>query len=479
MKIYFYDRVPYSGATPTNLDATIAGGNSNVSLSPVTAAANTAQPGEPIYGIRLECTGYSCLVTDDTDGIGIRYYGRRPGPITVANAPAELCRNTSYALNISPVFDANTYIWSASNGAAIAPGGTAATLSLSNVPPAATSITVSVIARNSAGNCGLYNSPAQTITLPLARSAAQPQGLTLSNGLCPTSNGSTKTVSVTAGTPGTMYAWTVNGAGATILGASQGADLVAVPITADQVGTLTVSVRAKSSECGGFGPALTQTFQIGNVVTVAPAGITKVGGYCSADYWCFDHSNSVVVNNPQPGLVYRMFINNVVPAETNPDPFYRTRVLQVKDGAPSGDVYLSGSGVRSFDLVVTTENPCPAPGTPATSFFSKTYNIVPVNGDNMRTSNSGPSDDKPLTNQGHNSVLYPNPTTGTVNIVSSSEHPLQWIKVLDAQGRIVSEQHATKGVGITSFELKMLATGLYQVQLFNGQKLIKERLMKQ
>jgi hypothetical protein len=482
MKIYFYDRVPTPGVTPTNLTATTNGGNPNVSLSPVTAAANTAQPGEPIYGIRLECTGYSCKITDDADGIDIRYYGRRPNPIAIANAPAQLCRNVTYALSVGSVFDASNYLWSVSNGGSIAASGTSATLNLANVSPNATSVTVSVVAQNAAGNCGSNYSLAQTLTLPLAPSATAPQRLALSNGLCPTSGGNTKTATVAFSAPGTVYSWTVTGAGATIVGASQGTDLTAISLMTPQAGAVTISVRAKTSDCGGYSPALTQTFQIGNVVTVAPTGVTKVGGYCSDAYWCFDHANSIVVDNPQPGLLYRMFISDVVPAETNPDPFYRTKIFQAGDGAPAGDIYLSGSQVRSFRLTVTTENPCPAPGNPASSLYSTVFNIVPVNGDAQRTSSpggtSGTGKDKAMS-LAHSSVLYPNPTTGKVNIAPQVEGRYEWVKVLDGQGRLVSEQHASNPAGVTSFDLKALPAGLYQVQLFNGQELVQERLVKE
>ena len=104
MKIYFYDRVP-DFSTTTNLAATRAAGNTLVSLDPLVRAANTALPGEPICGIRLECTGYSCKVTDDIDDIDIRYYSRRPDAITVSG-PQQLCRSTQYPISASSMLGA-------------------------------------------------------------------------------------------------------------------------------------------------------------------------------------------------------------------------------------------------------------------------------------------------------------------------------------------------------------------------------------
>ena len=493
IRLYLYDRVPYAGTrflqpTPTNGQATQAGGNTNFSAMPypnpycINAPGNTATAGELITHVQLECSGYRCGGTSglDEDAIQIRYYGRRPDGITIGGGQP-LCRNVTYPISVNPVFAATNYLWYTSglNGASIyAVNGNNATLDVSGVPAGTSSITLRVAARDNA-HCGGITSGTYEMVVNIAQSPGAPQNLTLSNGLCPTSPGNTKTASITPGAAGTVYSWTVSGAGATIFGANSGADLTAISLYMPQTGSVTVSVQAKTADCGGYSAPLTQTFQIGNVLTVPVSGITQVSVYCSADYWCYDHSNHVVVDNPQPGLKYRMFINNVMPAETNPDPFYHTKVLQSGDGSPSGDIYIAGPLVRSFDLIVVTENPCPAPGTPASSFFSKTYNIVPVNGDASRNSPAGGENSEQVDNPKHGTILYPNPTTGIVSIAARNNGHYEWVKVLDAQGRVVSEQRANGEAGVTSLDLKALPTGLYQVQLFNGKTLVKERVVKQ
>nr|WP_236668847.1 T9SS type A sorting domain-containing protein [Hymenobacter rubidus] len=47
------------------------------------------------------------------------------------------------------------------------------------------------------------------------------------------------------------------------------------------------------------------------------------------------------------------------------------------------------------------------------------------------------------------------------------------------QGRTVLDQKATSTTGITTFDVHDLPAGLYQVQLFDGQKLTTQRLQKE
>ncbi|WP_201984119.1 hypothetical protein [Hymenobacter rubidus] len=211
IRLYFYDRVPYTTApiTPTNGQATQASGNTNFSAVPypnlgcLQAPANTAQEGELITNVWLECTGYSCGFTqgDDTDNIHIRYYNRRVGAISVSGTPADYCRDQPYTLNWGSSFGATGYNVTANNGAQITGiSGTSATLNLANVPNTATSVTVSVTAVNSANPCGTTLSATRTLTLPMRRAPAQPTNMQI-DGVCPST--SQKTVSINGVTPPT------------------------------------------------------------------------------------------------------------------------------------------------------------------------------------------------------------------------------------------------------------------------------------
>ncbi len=487
IRLYMYDRVP-GFTTATNGQATQDGGNSQFSAVPYPNAGclnppnNTAQPGELIVGVRLECTGYSCGFTeaDDDDEIEIRYYNRRPGSITVTNAPAQLCRDASYTLSTGALFDANQYLWSATSGAVVSSNGTTATLSLANVPVSATSVNVTVVSFNSPGRCGSNYSAARTITLPIAQGPAQPQNLSLSNGPCPTTGNDTKTASISPGPQGTIYSWTVSGAGAAILGASEGANLTFVTLTTPQPGQVTITTKAKTSECGGYSSTLLQNFQIGNTALTPPAGIQKIDGFYSpARLWCTDHGNTLSVVNPQPGLSYYMSLSDVVPAESPTLPSnQRTALLQPGVGTPTCDVYILNEFVTSFRINITTVSDCPR----ASDFRSFIVNInQAINCDaDLRTSgpSTGPAGGASA-DEAPRPVLYPNPTNGIVNIASQGNTRYEWVKILDVQGRVVSESRESNALGVKSFDLKSLPTGLYQVQLFDGKHLVKERLVKQ
>lgn len=75
--------------------------------------------------------------------------------------------------------------------------------------------------------------------------------------------------------------------------------------------------------------------------------------------------------------------------------------------------------------------------------------------------------------------LYPNPTTGRVSVQPDVPVRYQWVKVLNLQGRVVLDQRATDAAGITTFDVQALPMGLYEVQLFDGQKLTTQRLQRE
>lgn len=55
----------------------------------------------------------------------------------------------------------------------------------------------------------------------------------------------------------------------------------------------------------------------------------------------------------------------------------------------------------------------------------------------------------------------------------------QWVKVLNLQGRVLLDQKASSTTGITSFDVRDLPAGLYEVQLFDGNKLTTQCLQKE
>lgn len=67
--------------------------------------------------------------------------------------------------------------------------------------------------------------------------------------------------------------------------------------------------------------------------------------------------------------------------------------------------------------------------------------------------------------------VFPNPTTGTLSIESNAPHSLQW-KLLDTSGKCLSFQ-AFVTTGIQTINLQGLPTGIYLLQITNGQQYVR------
>ncbi|MGY3091177.1 hypothetical protein ACVWYF_004243 [Hymenobacter sp. UYAg731] len=498
VRLYLYDRVPYpsggsSAPTPTSGDATQAGGgNTKFSAMPypnlycLNAPANAVQPGDVITSVRLECTGYSCGWSggQDDDAITIRYYGRQPGAIAV-NGPTPLCRNTTYPISVSSVFAATNYVWDSSglNGAVISGvNGTNANLDVSGVPAGTNSITLRVAAQDNA-HCGGITSATRELVVPIQQAPAQPTSLQLDGGRCPATTEKTLRVTATTSSSIAKYRWQLVGANnppGTYLVGNGNTQITApnTPIEGTTVtqqigtpnaGTVTVSVETKADECGGYGPALTQSFQIGNVALATPSGYTGPGS------WCWTNANRITIA-ATPGLEYYplnffgAYAQNIQPAGA------QVGASQAVGGSPDFDISIgtnsAGQFPTSFDLYVNVISPCPGGGA-----ASQVY-LLPVAVGAVRKCgrvggrSSGADAAEPV-------GLYPNPTKGVVSIEARPNVRYEWVKVTDAQGRVVTQRHRSDEAGITMFDLKAMPTGLYQVQLFDGQRLTTQRLLKE
>lgn len=486
MMFYLYDRVPTNGTTPTNQAATAASGNGNTFVTTNSGTANTAQPGEPIYGIRLECSGYSCLVTDDNDAIDIRYYGRRPDAISLNGATLPLCRNQTYTVSTNAVLGASNYNWTASNGATllgIAGNPTSVVVDLSSVLPNATSITLRVAAFDY-NNCGgAANAPRVSATrelvVPVQRPPAQPANMQI-NGVCPSAT-DVKYVSVNPVNPpvgeaagSIRYHWYITGpntAGAYLIdgagNSTQDADFSTnpgriLPIYTPNAGSVTVNVEARSSPCGGPGPVLSNTFQIGDI-TPTPPTVTVVSDFCTG---------TTFVLQGQPGQSYyiaRQPYNISIPGGT----------ATVGNGASPTSTILPFSanfnkGTFDIDLLVTS--PCQPAGSSGYVTCTLTMIYVPKQSPPRPCRPAGPPQPEAVATAAVR--LYPNPATGTVAVQSDVPTVYQWVKVLNLQGRTVLDRKAADGKGVQSFDVHELPAGLYEVQLFDGRKLTTQRLQK-
>ena len=360
-----------------------------------------AQAGDPITSVWLEVTGYSCGFSegDDPDNIHIRYYGRRPAAIAV-NGSSPLCRNTTYPISVSPVFAATNYAWYTSglNGAVIyGVNGTNATLDVSGVPTGTNSITLRVAAQDNA-HCGGITSAVRELVVNLAPGPAAPKNMQLSNGLCPSTN--TKSVSVTSVPNAIEYRWTISRAGAYFDKSPNPQTIpTQVPsatIITPQAGQVTITAAVKSSNCNSYSMVLSRTFQIGNLEPVCVQPTTQRGP-------CQSNGLSLVFETNPTGLNYYFnTIRNVTGGGT-------PTITQSSSGSPVFLVKLNNgpTGRFSFDLDYYVQSPCPSgPG-----FIACTTNITVgkfIMGICRPASESAP--------QAQAQVLFPNSTTGAVEI---------------------------------------------------------------
>ncbi|GAB3854795.1 hypothetical protein GCM10028822_25080 [Hymenobacter terrigena] len=503
VRLYLYDRVPYpagrfTAATPTSGQATQAGGNANFSTVPypnlgcIPAPENTAQAGELITNVQLECTGYSCGYTlgDDSDVIQIRYYARRPAAIAI-NGQTPLCRSTLYPISVSSVFGATNYAWYTAglNGASIgAVNGTTAMLDVSGVPAGTNSITLSVAAQDNA-HCGGITSEARNLVVNLNPSPAASASLQLDGGVCPSAT--TKFLAAAPVTGASEYRWQLvgsNNPAGTYLVDRFGAQITTpgttvqttgfkLEIGTPTAGTVSVMVEAKTTDCDGYSPALAKSFQIGNISPDCPTT------YAGPDRWCIGSPNTIYIDT-KPGLsyypinVFGAYAGNIQPAGAQV-----TNVTQTAAMVGSSEFTITmapnsaGSYPTSFDLYVSVVSQCPGntSGSQLCALPVKVTNMV-----NCAIGCLGCNTERQTQAGGTSpAALYPNPATGEVKIEFRPDTRYPWVKVMDAQGRVVLQRQSEAATGITGFDVKGLPTGLYQVQLFDGKKLTTQPLVKE
>lgn len=411
---------------------------------------------------------------DDTDNIHIRYYGRRPSALTVSGVQP-LCRNTLVPVSVSPVFGATNYLWYTSglNGAVITGvNGNNATLDVSGVPAGTNTIILRVAAQDNA-HCGNIVSTVRELVVNLAPSSAAPQSIGLSGGLCPTTTA--KFLTATSASNAPQYYWTVAGAGAYLLDdgnapASQTPGGAQQRIVTPNPGTVTVTAKVKTDDCGGYSVALARSFQVSNVAPVCPTQYT--GPALWRGEGCTNRIRITAVDglNYYPLNFSGAYAQNIQPAGARV-----TQVTQPSAASPTFDVTLApnAAGVypTSFDLYVNVVSPCPG-GNSASIVCLLPVSVTSVQSCFEQIPRSAPAPTASAT-------LYPNPARDEVRIAPPTDVRYQWVKVLDNLGRVVAQQQGNGETGVTSLSLKKLPVGLYLVQLFDGQRLSMQRLVKE
>ncbi len=120
------------------------------------------------------------------------------------------------------------------------------------------------------------------------------------------------------------------------------------------------------------------------------------------------------------------------------------------------------------------QSPCPAAGSSGFTTCTMRVNVPVYNYNPNACRGTAPPATEPATTQ-----LYPNPTSGIVEIKADKDIHYQWIKVTDARGTLRYQQHSKTREGIQTVDLKALVPGIYQVQLYDGKQLATQHLIKE
>ncbi|MCT4560474.1 MAG: GEVED domain-containing protein [Crocinitomicaceae bacterium] len=75
--------------------------------------------------------------------------------------------------------------------------------------------------------------------------------------------------------------------------------------------------------------------------------------------------------------------------------------------------------------------------------------------------------------------LYPNPTTGAINVTFSALSETTTVEVLDAKGRLIQTKTIKAGGTFTSFDMEGVETGVYMIHLINTEFDTTKRFVKQ
>ncbi|MDQ2794208.1 MAG: T9SS type A sorting domain-containing protein [Bacteroidota bacterium] len=130
---------------------------------------------------------------------------------------------------------------------------------------------------------------------------------------------------------------------------------------------------------------------------------------------------------------------------------------------PSARLTLSG-GVTNIRLELLVQDECDP-----SRYLNCTYDFVP----NYAVLCRIPDAPRP--------ALYPNPSSGDVAIATAEGKTVsyEWVKVRDVQGRTVLEIVRPAGRELTTFNIKALPPGIYEVQLYDGKSVMTSRISRE
>ncbi|MBL7827785.1 MAG: T9SS type A sorting domain-containing protein, partial [Saprospiraceae bacterium] len=109
--------------------------------------------------------------------------------------------------------------------------------------------------------------------------------------------------------------------------------------------------------------------------------------------------------------------------------------------------------------------------------------VLPYDGNNLIDNSGNGDQDVELTNAGvFDFVVYPNPTSGTVNVAMEIKgDETIFIRIFDLNGRLIylQETEAFEGENVFRLHLDELKSGLYVIDVQTDKHQVQKRLLKQ
>ena len=495
---------PFANPRPANYPLVPLNSQSGsaAAVAYTTSGTPRANPyaGERIVSVGVLVEGYSCGVLGvcgDTYAQNLFVYTLQtprwviawagaPGNSAQIQNNSPICRTGTYTLECEQSNGADRYNWTSSVGR-ISGDSNRPVLDLSNVPANATGVTVTVQAgRYYYTGAGCNNdSGINSVYFPF-RQGTQPENLQLDGPqICATP--ASRNLRVDPVPNATRYNWRVV-SGNALFPSGLPTDFGTDPFKQLRIfgtGPIVAEVTVQTA-CNLPSVPVQATVEVAGP-NVAPVALdpNPYTAFNLSSSWATGLTAVVPVDNARSGVNYNFALlsvdlfDNIHPAPYYPGP---GEPVSTTTSALGDYVTLAGNSrrdafsvtlltprVAGIDVRMVATNACNS-GAPA---ITQDFHITrPFHGSGFyRAAGTGPVAAP---------TLSPNPTTEALHIAppSGAVH-YQWVRVVDLHGVVQREAQAPTAAGITELSLAGLPTGIYAVQLFDGERLTTQRVIKQ
>lgn len=404
--------------------------------------------------------------------------------VATINGPTSVCANSSGVIfSINNEF-ANGYTWSTTTGT-INGSSTMQSVMIDNI---AANGTITVI-KNYADGC-----PPMTFNLPITVTAASSANAGISQTVCSANASVNLSGSVVGATGGN---WTTSGTGTFIdpsnlnttympTPADIGAGIVTLTLTPTGTGTCpttsgqmtvtfiaspTVSAGADQTVCfgtmvtlNGSGGAITYTWDGGvsdGTPFASPVGTVVYTVTGTAANSCTNTDMVSVTTNPLPSVSFNLATDTVCNTSST---------FALSGGLPTGGVY-SGTGVSGGNF---------SPVTAGVGTFSITYTYTDVNSCQASMAQNIVVEVCTSVDNASNEMItkmFPNPTTGILNIEVNNGNKNYDLYLTDVTGRELFKTTSDKKT--FALDMEEYSNGVYFIRLVSEGSTINKRIVKE